>query len=420
MAISQENIQQLLIREKTAKNICSELNNFVELKPTLITIIESIKELTGCEAVSIRLHDDGDYPYYVYDGFPESFIMQENSLCSKDEKGERILSPDGNGYLLECMCGNIIRGRFDPSLPFFTTKGSFWSNNTTELLDSTTEDDRQSRTRNVCNASGYESVALIPIKAHDERIGLIQINDRRPGMFTEELIEYCEMIGEQIGISIQNSLIYDKLQQSHEEIELLYREINHRVKNNLSTIMSFLSLQIQNIKDDRAKEALMESRNRVRTITRLHESIYRAKDIRGLNMKGYLLSIAGELIDLFQLDSKNITLTHQLDDFTLDIDRAIALGILVNEIITNSLKHAFTERYEGEINITSRIEDNLFTLHIRDNGSGMPNIDLESTESLGLQIVKSISKQLEGNITAINDSGTKFTITFPLKEEAVN
>lgn len=420
MTISQENIQQLLVREQTAKNICSELNNFVDLKPTLITIIESIKELTGCEAVSIRLHDDGDYPYYVYDGFPESFIKQENSLCSRDEKGERILSPDGNGYLLECMCGNVIRGRFDPSLPFFTQKGSFWSNNTTELLASTTEDDRQSRTRNVCNSSGYESVALIPIKAREERIGLIQINDRRPGMFTEEIIEYCEMIGEQIGISIQNSLIYEKLQQSHEEIELLYREINHRVKNNLSTIMSFLSLQIQNIKDERAKEALMESRNRVRTITQLHESIYQAKDIRGLNMKGYLLSIAGELIDLFKLDSKIITLTHQLDDFTLDIDRAIALGILANEIITNSLKHAFTDRDEGEINITSRIEDNLLILNIRDNGRGMPNIDLESTESLGLQIINSISKQLEGNITAINDSGTKFTVTFPLKENAQN
>ncbi len=420
MTISQGNIQQLLIREKIAKNICSELNNFVELKPTLVTIIESIKELTGCEAVSIRLHDDGDYPYYVYDGFPESFIKQENSLCAMDQNGERMLSPDGNGYLLECMCGNIIRGRFDPSLPFFTTKGSFWSNSTTELLALTTEDDRQSRTRNTCNASGYESVALIPVKARDERIGLIQINDRRPGMFTEELIEYCEMIGEQIGISIQNSLIYQKLQQSHEEIELLYREINHRVKNNLSTIMSFLSLQIQNIKDERAREALMESRNRVRTITRLHESIYQAKDIRGLNMKGYLLSLAGELIDLFKLDSKNITLTHQLDDFTLDIDRAIVLGILTNEIITNSLKHAFADRDDGEINITSRIEDNTVTLNIGDNGSGIPDIDMESTQSLGLQIINAISKQLEGNITAINDSGTKFTVTFPLRGEAAN
>lgn len=221
MNYSQKEWEHLLERERRVKLICSDLNNFVDQKSTLVTVIDHIKSLTGCEAVSIRLHDNGDYPYYVYDGFPESFIKKENSLCAKDKGGNRIPSPDGEGYLLECMCGTIIRGRFDPSLPFFTRNGSFWSNNTSELLASTSEEERQSGTRNYCNSCGYESVALIPVKAKDERLGLIQLNDMRIGMFTEDLIEYMEMIGEHIGLAVQNSLIYTKLKESMEEIKVL-------------------------------------------------------------------------------------------------------------------------------------------------------------------------------------------------------
>jgi len=214
-------LEKLLAREKNAKLICAQLNNFMELKSTLITIIDHIKKLTDIEAVGIRLEDERDYPYYVYNGFPESFIRHENSLCAKDEQGKRIPAPGGNGFLLECMCGNIIRGRFDPSLPFFTPKGSFWSNNTTALLTSTTEEDRQSRTRNYCNSTGYQSVALIPIKAKGETIGLIQLNDKREGRFTGDLIEFVEMIGEQIGLAIKNSLTYTKLKNALDEIKAL-------------------------------------------------------------------------------------------------------------------------------------------------------------------------------------------------------
>lgn len=214
-------LERLLYREKIAKEICAELNNFVDLRPSLIIVLNHIKKLSECEAVSIRLYDDGDYPYYVHNGFPGLFIKKENSLCSRDERGDRIPSPDGNGYLLDCMCGNIIKGEFDSSLPFFTEKGSFWSNNTSALLASTSEEERQGRTRNFCNSCGYESVALIPIITKGERMGLIQLNDKRIGIFTEDLIMYFEMIGENIGIAIQNSLVHTKLKNAYEEIKTL-------------------------------------------------------------------------------------------------------------------------------------------------------------------------------------------------------
>ena len=181
-----------------------------------MSVIDTIKEMTNCEAISIRLQDNGDYPYYVYNGFPESFIKKENRLCSKDEDGNRIPAPDGEGYLLDCMCGNIIRGKFDSSLSFFTEKGSFYSNNTSALLASTTEKDRQSRARNYCNSCGYESVALIPIKCRNERIGLVQLNDKRIDLFHDDLIEYLEMLGEQIGMAVQNRAAYSALKHAEE------------------------------------------------------------------------------------------------------------------------------------------------------------------------------------------------------------
>jgi hypothetical protein len=194
-------------RKKITKQIHAELENITNFKAALIAVLNHIKKLTDCEAIAIRLHDnDGDYPYYVYDGFSKSFILHENSLCSKNAGGKRIRSPDGNGYLLDCMCGNIIRGRFDPSLPFFTKNGSFWTNNTSVSRATTTEEERQSRTRNYCNSCGYESVALVPLKVRGERIGLLQLNDMRKGMFTEDLIEYLEIIAEHIGLAAQKCL----------------------------------------------------------------------------------------------------------------------------------------------------------------------------------------------------------------------
>ncbi len=220
-SLSDEYFKVIIERERTCRQICAELNNFVNFHESLSVIIKWLKLITGCQAASIRLHDDGDYPYFVYDGFPEKFIEKENCLCAKDENGKRLLSSNGHDYLLECMCGNVIRGNIDSNLPFFTENGSFWSNNTTRLLTSTTEDDRQSRTRNYCNSCGYESVALIPIKYREMPIGLIQFNDMREDVFDIHLIQYLEMIGNQVGIAVQNSWTHRKLKKAFDEIKTL-------------------------------------------------------------------------------------------------------------------------------------------------------------------------------------------------------
>jgi len=179
--------------------------DFVALKQVLTEILGKICTLSDCQSIGIRLEENGDYPYYVHEGFPDFFTIKENSLCARDDEGNPILDEEGNP-LLECMCGNVIKGIFDPKLPYFTEKGSFWTNSITQLLETTTEKERLSRTRNMCHYSGYESVALIPMRSSNRTLGLIQMNDPRENMFTPKIIENYEVIADRVGAVVLNAL----------------------------------------------------------------------------------------------------------------------------------------------------------------------------------------------------------------------
>ena len=159
---------------------------------------------SGCEAVGIRLKEGDDYPYYEAPGFPERFVLLENKLCRRDANGDIVLDSAGDP-VVECMCGNVIRGRIDPGKPFFTSGGSFWSNDTTRLLATTTDADRQSPTRNRCNGEGYESVALVPLAVGGERLGLLQLNDRRSGMFSPQAIALWERLAGYLAVALAKS-----------------------------------------------------------------------------------------------------------------------------------------------------------------------------------------------------------------------
>lgn len=181
-------------------------------------ILKYIKDFSDCEAVGIRLQQGDDYPYYVHNGFVPGHIEVENKLCALNENGEIMRDPQGNP-VLEYMCGNIIRGRFDPTKPFFTEGGSCWTNSTTELLASTTDDDRLGCTRNRCHSEGYESVALIPLKGEDGNIGLLQLNDSRRNRFTVDLIEYYEGIAQSIGIVMARQNARERLEHSTRRLQ---------------------------------------------------------------------------------------------------------------------------------------------------------------------------------------------------------
>lgn len=201
-------------RQKLTIELLERLNRAEGGKDVIKDILEIVKTYTGFEAVGIRLKDEQDYPYFITQGFPSHFVEAEKYLCSYGGDGKLIYDSE-NRPVLECMCGRIIRGITDPSKNFFTQNGSFWTNNTDELLETTTEDDRGGPTRNRCNQEGYKSVALVPLKARNNIIGLLQLNDRRMNMFTQELVNFFEDIGSSIGIAFNRMKMEESLRSNN-------------------------------------------------------------------------------------------------------------------------------------------------------------------------------------------------------------
>lgn len=177
----------------------NELKNSQDLIPKILELIKNTKSL---EAVGIRLREGEDFPYFVTQGFSSSFIQEENSLCTFDKLGRPLRDSDGSIHL-ECMCGNVICRRTDTSMPFYTEGGSFWTNNMKKLLSSTLVKKERKHLRGKCNSNKYKSVALIPLRAHGEIIGLLQLNDSYSDFFTLETILFFEKIGHSIGIALK-------------------------------------------------------------------------------------------------------------------------------------------------------------------------------------------------------------------------
>ena len=191
-------------RDQLSRDVLESLNRHGTGIDPIQDILHLIRNSTGIESVGIRLKEGDDFPYYATNGFPEQFLQMERFLCERNSAGEIMRDSHGNA-ILECMCGNVLCGRTDPKFSFFTEKGSFWTNSTTDLLASTSETNRQARILNQCNGEGYESLALIPLRSGDETIGLLQFNDHRRNQFAPELIHFFEGLGNSIGVSISRT-----------------------------------------------------------------------------------------------------------------------------------------------------------------------------------------------------------------------
>jgi len=204
-------------RESTIE-ILEILNSKSNLRDLMQSLIHFMQKMSDCEAMGIRLQDGEDFPYYETHGFPDDFVIAERHLCTRDLDGQLLRDEVGNP-VLECMCGNIICGRFDPAIPFFTKFGSFVSNGTTKLLASSTEEDRQARTRNRCNAEGYESVFIVPLRSGGETFGLLQFNDRRENCFSPQFISQIERMAGNVAIALSQRKSNEALRESLERLK---------------------------------------------------------------------------------------------------------------------------------------------------------------------------------------------------------
>ncbi|MFN6486030.1 MULTISPECIES: sensor histidine kinase [unclassified Nostoc] len=207
----------------------------------------------------------------------------------------------------------------------------------------------------------------------------------------------------------------EQIKASLQEKEVLLKEIHHRVKNNLQIISSLLNLQAEYLKDNQAIEVFKDSQNRIESMALIHEKLYQSQDLARINFADYIRDLVTNLFYSYNVNSSAITLKMNVEEVFLVIDAAIPCGLIINELISNSLKYAFPQREPGEIYIEfCSIEENLFTLTISDNGVGFaPDFDFQATETLGLRLVKGLTHQIQGNIDFSSHNGVKYKIIFP-------
>ena len=209
----------------------------------------------------------------------------------------------------------------------------------------------------------------------------------------------------------------DAVNTSLQEKEVLLKAINHRVKNNLQIISSLLSLQSRDIHDEQTLRSFRVSQDRIKAMALIHEKLYQSDDLARIDIGEYINSLADDLRSSYGLGSQDVNLTIDVDNILLGVDTAIPCGVIVNELVSNSLKHAFPEDRAGEIEISFREADDQYTMIFRDDGVGLPgHLDVRRPSSLGLTIVNALVGQLSGAIDLGRNIGTEISITFPAKQ----
>ncbi|ADL58445.1 PAS domain S-box protein [Methanothermobacter sp. KEPCO-1] len=258
----------------------------------------------------------------------------------------------------------------------------------------------------------HENFAEIPIIVDDEVKGTLKL-----GLEADEIpekTEFLEILGAEISDGIQRIMMHRQIVESLYEKEVLLREIHHRVKNNLQIVASLLSLQSAYTDNPEILNILRDSQLRVRTMAVAHEKIYQSKAISTINLGEYLKTLADEMVTLQSNDRRFIELKFEYDDIMVEMERCIPLGLITNEIISNSVKHAFTGD-RGKISVSIRKTGDNCVLEISDNGRGLPaDFNIEELTSLGMQLVANLVRQIDGELEYGNHDGACFRITFPI------
>ena len=261
----------------------------------------------------------------------------------------------------------------------------------------------------VCIARDISTRKKIEQELHKNRIELELKVLRR----TADLLETNRQLQQEV---IEREKTQDRLRTSLKEKEILLREVHHRTKNNLQIISSLYGMALNHTRGDHYKNMLRENHNRILSIALVHDRIFRSNELTQVNSEEYIRSLGTALLHSFGYEESQIRLTVQTDGTPMGLDLGIYCGLILNELITNSLKHAFAKPSNGEISIHFRATDhNTLHLTVADNGIGLPSdFDIHNNPSLGLQLVISlVEEQLNGTLKFNREPGTEFQIDIP-------
>ena len=278
---------------------------------------------------------------------------------------------------------------------------------------------------------GLRSVLCLPVIKQSRITGVLYLENRLfDGVFTPEKAQMTELLTSQAAISMENARLVDemkkaegRIKESLEEKELLLKEIHHRVKNNLQIIHSMLNLQLPYFRDKQAIGLFKESQNRIYSMALIHEKLYQAESLARINLAEYIRSLAANLFFSYGVSERTVGSRISVENVSLDVDTVIPCALIINELVSNSLKHAFpypTARSDGssEIRIELRsCADGHIMLIVGDNGIGLPDgFSISTAKSLGLKLVSVLAKQLKGVIHLATGDGTEISITFGAKQ----
>jgi len=207
-----------------------------------------------------------------------------------------------------------------------------------------------------------------------------------------------------------------EIQKALKEKKTLLEEIHHRVKNNLAVISSLLELQKQE-SEEAVGEVLEKTQTRIQSIAKIHEKLYQTADLSNIEIDEYIEEFTTVIFNTYNIANREISIKTDLESFKLDILKAVPLGLIYNELLNNAFKHGFADKKEGEISITLTKEDNLATLTVANDGNTLPDdFSFDESQSLGMTLVQTLTKQLEGNISFTQNGDTVFKITFPVTD----
>ena len=255
----------------------------------------------------------------------------------------------------------------------------------------------------------------VPLSIDGLTIGVLVAQTYEEGVrYGEEEMDILKFVSDQVAMTIRRKRAEAQIKAQLQEKDVLLKEVHHRVKNNMQVISSLLNLQSRRVRDPDVLEMFRESQRRIRSMALIHERLYQSSDLSHIEFSQYLRNLAIHLFHSYQADSRRIQLRIEAERILLNINTAIPCGLIVNELVSNALKHGFPDGRKGELEICLyKVAQDGYRLRIRDNGVGFPEaLDIQKTDTLGMQIVHTLVGQIDGRLELDRREGTAFELRF--------
>jgi two-component sensor histidine kinase/DNA-binding response OmpR family regulator len=267
---------------------------------------------------------------------------------------------------------------------------------------------------------GYRSSVALPIVIRGKQAGAFSIYSAEPFFFNKTELQMLQEIVSDVSYAIEMLEAEKQREKAENDLrlmishrEILMKELQHRVKNNLNVISGLLQLEEKNISDTASRNILLNAQNRIRSMTGIYERLYLSSDLENIELHLYIKDLSESIFSTYSIDREKIRLNTELEDLKIETKRAVPLGLILNELITNAIKYAYTNGSKGEINIGLKKNDGLIELNVHDNGCGLPHsLNPYTCDTMGLTLVRMLTEQIGGNFHVKNGKGTMISINF--------